>query len=109
MSTRHVVVIPVYRTTLSAAERFSVQTTISVMASHDICLAGPASKRGQFDHLVDARGAPLPYIGFADQYFASIAGYNRLLVSRHFYEAFNRYGYVLISQTDALTLSLIHI
>ena len=104
MASRHAVVIPVYRTALTSAERFSVQTTVSVMASHDIYLAGPASKRGQFDHLVDARGAPLPYIGFADQYFASIAGYNRLLMSRRFYEAFSRYGYILVSQTDALTL-----
>lgn len=105
MATRHAVVIPVYRTTLSAAERFSVQTTVSVMAAHDVFLAGPASKRGQFDGLVDARGAPLPYLAFDDAYFASIAGYNRLLVSRRFYEAFGDYGYVLVSQTDALTLS----
>ena len=104
MASRHAVVIPVYRTTLSAAERFSVQTTVSVMAAHDIYLAGPASRRGQFDHLVDARGAPLPYVAFADDYFTSIAGYNRLLLSRRFYEAFSRYGHILVSQTDALTL-----
>ena len=104
MPSRHAVVIPVYRTELSAAEQFSLQTTVSVLAAHDIYLTGPASKRGQFDQWVDARGIPLPYVAFADDYFASIQGYNRLLVSRHFYEAFSHYGYVLISQIDALAL-----
>lgn len=105
MSSRHAVVIPVYRATLSPAERFSVQTTISVMASHDILLAGPAAMRGQFDRFVDARGMALPYLAFADEYFASISAYNRLLMSRVFYEAFSDYRYVLVCQTDALTLS----
>lgn len=105
MSSRHAVVIPVYRTTLTAAERFSVRTTISVMASHDIYLAGPASLRGQFDWLVDARGLTLPYVSLPDAYFTSITAYNRLLMSRVFYQAFSDYRYVLVSQTDALTLS----
>lgn len=105
MPSRHAVVIPVYRPALSSAERFSVETTVSVLAAHDIYLAGPASKRGQFDELSDASGAPLPYVPFADEYFSSIEAYNRLLMSRVFYQAFSDYRYILISQTDALPLS----
>lgn len=104
MSSRHAVVIPLYRTALTVAERFSIKTTVSAMAAHDILLAGPESLRGQFTDLVDARGVPLRYVAFPDDYFRSIHGYNRLLMSRIFYQAFSAYRYILISQPDALTL-----
>jgi hypothetical protein len=41
---------------------------------------------------------------FADSFFNSIAGYNKLLMSEHFYAKFEVYQYLLIVQTDALVL-----
>jgi hypothetical protein len=42
---------------------------------------------------------------FADAYFQSIAGYNRLMLSHEFYTRFAAYDYLLIVQLDALVLS----
>lgn len=47
-------------------------------------------------------GIELHYRYFAAHYFASVAGYNRLMLSPAFYEQFAEYEYILIHQTDAL-------
>lgn len=47
-------------------------------------------------------GISLHYRYFAAHYFASVAGYNRLMLSPTFYEQFAHYEYVLIHQVDAL-------
>lgn len=47
-------------------------------------------------------GVSLHYRYFAAHYFASVAGYNRLMLSPAFYEQFAHYEYILIHQVDAL-------
>jgi hypothetical protein len=42
---------------------------------------------------------------FPDDYFTSVAGYNRLMLSPTFYDRFAAYDYILIVQLDALVLS----
>lgn len=42
---------------------------------------------------------------FAPEYFAGIAGYNRLMMSEEFYSRFSGYEYILIFQLDAYVFS----
>lgn len=42
---------------------------------------------------------------FKDKYFGSAEAYRKLTLSRHFYDSFREYKYILIYQLDALVLS----
>jgi hypothetical protein len=92
------VVIPVYRTDLSPYEWVSFRQCLRVLGQYPIVLVTPR-------HLnVDSLRTEHPRlerISFDDAYFQSVAGYNRLLVSEEFYEAFAAYEFILIHQLDA--------
>ncbi len=49
-----------------------------------------------------AKYPALTFSSFENEYFASLDGYNRLLLCWNFYNHFSQYEYVLIVQTDAL-------
>lgn len=102
ITSRHVVVIPIYRTELSIREQYSIRTTASILAKHDIFIVGPHKLAGHFEQLASQFCKKLQYKTFDDSFFASIDGYNKLLVSELFYQAFEAYQYMLIAQTDAL-------
>jgi hypothetical protein len=102
ITSRHVVVIPLYRTGLSNREQYSLRTTASILARHDIFIVGPHKLAGSFEQMSSQFGKKLQYKTFDDSFFASIDGYNKLLVSEVFYQAFEAYQYMLITQTDAL-------
>lgn len=102
ISSRHVVVIPLYRAELSSREQYSIRSTTSILAKHDIFIVGPHKLARYFEQLASQFGNNLQYKTFEDSFFASIDGYNKLLVSELFYQAFEAYQYMLIAQTDAL-------
>lgn len=92
------VVIPVYRAEMSAYERVSFQQCLRVLGHYPIILLKPVS----LDVTALTAGAPtVSAVSFADAYFENVAGYNRLLMSEAFYEAFARFQYILIHQLDA--------
>lgn len=99
------VVVPVYRLLTDPAEKLSLEQTLEVLADYPVYLVGPTSLKAYFDQLRVDLNARLKSITFADQYFASIEGYNHLLLSTKFYQAFDAFEYLLIAQTDALVLS----
>lgn len=92
------VVIPVYRSEMSGYEQVSFRQCLRVLGAYPIVLVKPG-------HLnLDQLTADLPSlstISFDDKYFENVAGYNRLLMSEEFYEAFARFQYILIHQLDA--------
>lgn len=93
-----VVVIPMYRTELSSAERASLRQCILRLGHYPLLLAVPDSLS------VSSLVAEFPTLGvmtFHDSYFASIGGYNRLMTSLDFYRRFQAYEYILIYQLDA--------
>ncbi len=99
---KNAVVIPIYQSSLSPEENFSISNAVRVLAKHDIYFVGPekletylAGLSSQFDRL----GA---YKIFPNHYFADIDGYNRLMLSSIFYRTFIAYEYILIAQTDSL-------
>lgn len=99
---RHVVVIPVYRPEMSARELYSLRTTTEILAAHDIYVVGPEKLTGFFERLAAQYNGRLRFKTFKNHYFASIDGYNKLMLSALFYEAFAAYRYMLLVQTDAL-------
>ena len=106
------VVVPMYQPLANAAERLSLEQTLEVLADYSVYLVGPQKLQPYFEQLAreyahDAQNkAPrIQYKTFADHFFASIAGYNDLLLSQRLYQTFEQYEYMLIVQTDALVLS----
>lgn len=104
-SGRVAVLVPLYKPSLSKAEEFSLRNTLEVLGNHDIYIVGPAKLRDYFESYKKRTGSNFRVALYQDKYFSSIKGYNRLLMSKFFYESFSEYEYILILQTDALVFS----
>lgn len=93
-----VVVIPVYRLPLPAEEKLSLHQCMSVLGKHPIAIVKP-------EHLdiapLLAEYPQLAVESFPDEYFTSLRGYNKLVLSEAFYRRFTAYRYMLIYQLDA--------
>ncbi|MBI5510711.1 MAG: hypothetical protein HY903_18280 [Deltaproteobacteria bacterium] len=97
-----VVVIPVYKETLTPNERLSFEQCLRVLGHHPMTLVCPEGLRldayePEKNHLAVRR--------FSAGYFQSTATYNGLMLSPRFYGAFLRYRYILIYQLDAFVFS----
>jgi len=97
-----VIVIPVYKSCLDDFECFSLNHSLSVLSENrDIFFIAPES----LDRAYYAKRYPaIPFMLFSDNYFESIAGYNRLLLSSAFYHKYDHYDFLLVLQTDAIIL-----
>ncbi len=95
------VIIPVYQTSLNAYEDISLRQCVQVLGGHPLILVKPAHL--SVDSLTNTHPA-LQVESFADAFFESIQGYNRLLCSDQFYARFADYEYILICQLDAFVL-----
>ncbi len=91
------VVVPIYRTDLSADEATSLFTIRKIFPAEKICYVSPRtlhlSKLIQDGESVER---------FGEHFFTGIAGYNQLLTSSLFYERFAAYTHILICQLDCL-------
>jgi len=93
--------IPVYTENITKSERFNISTSLSNLKGFDIYLVAPRS--------LDITSYQKEFgivnvIRFPDQCFISIESYSRLMLSKDFYQAFNRFSHVLICQPDAIVL-----
>lgn len=96
------VVVPVYKAQLSTHERISLQQCVRILGHHPLILVKPQSlDAGEFTALHPA----FQVLSFDDAYFTTVAGYNRLVMSETFYQAFEAYDYILIHQLDAFVFS----
>ncbi|MVM38040.1 hypothetical protein GO730_11295 [Spirosoma sp. HMF3257] len=92
------VVVPVYKIQLTDYERISLTQCLQILGSYPIWLVAP--------HTLDVSayrelGPALQVRTFNDDYFADIQGYNKLMLSEEFYQAFTDKDYILIHQLDA--------
>ncbi|GAB3792677.1 hypothetical protein GCM10028819_03290 [Spirosoma humi] len=97
-SARVNVVLPVYKPQLTNYEQIALTQCVRVLGNYPILLAAPHS----LDVSAYRQIAPsLQVRTFDASYFTSIDGYNRLMLSEEFYEAFSDQEYLLIHQLDA--------
>lgn len=96
------VVIPVYRAELTATEQISLHQCLRVLAKYPIIVVKPES-------LVLSGwavfGGEFSEVSLPNHYFASIAGYNSMMLSAEFYQQFTDYQYILIHQLDAFVFN----
>lgn len=97
MSCSAVTLLPLYQPKATPLEHISIQQCFRVLDRHPIFFVVPQSLS-----LTDYKAyQPTDIIRMPDEYFKSIKGYNRMLLSPSFYRRFRRFEYVLIYQTDA--------
>jgi len=102
---RTVVLIPLYKQSMTLSEMFSFKNTLSVLSKHDICVVCPKRLSDYLSVLKKETLLNFDVEYFADRYFSDLRGYNHLLMSAGFYLRFDSYEYILIVQTDALVFS----
>lgn len=99
---KNIVIVPVYKPDIKEAERASLIQCLSVLGSHAICLVGPAGlDLSVYQAIFDRSGKQFRFEAFEPAYFHSVAGYNKLMLSKCFYARFEAWEYMLIYQLDA--------
>lgn len=102
MSASVIVLVPIYQAQPSALETYSLDVSLAVLRGRPLAFIGPQGLDLAF---YAARYPSVPFIGFDPACFASIQGYNRLLLDPAFYERFAaEHEFMLILQTDAVVL-----
>ncbi len=104
-SGRVAVLVPLYKQSISKSEEFSLRNTLDVLGRHDIYVIGPTKLKAYLDLYKKETGSNFQIALYPDKFFSSINGYNKLLMSKFFYESFCEYEYILILQADALVFS----
>lgn len=97
-----IILVPIYKDRLDPLEQYSLDHSLAVLGGrHPLLFIGP---EGLDLSAYQARYPGMQYLAFPAENFASIPGYNRLLLSPGFYTRFLSYEYLLILQTDAILL-----
>ena len=96
-----VVLVPVYKEDLDPLERFSLDYSLAALAGRDVRFIAPQRLDRSYyaEHY-----AGIPFQLFDSPYLESIPEYNRLLLSKEFYQRFSDHEFMLILQTDAIVL-----
>ncbi|KAA6337953.1 hypothetical protein EZS27_014007 [termite gut metagenome] len=92
------VIIPIYNDRLSENERISLDRTYNILNNYPIVIIKPYLLNLNF---LSEKYPALAFESFDDDYFRSLSGYNKLMLSEEFYERFADTFYVLICQLDA--------
>lgn len=93
-----VVVIPVYQQNFSDGEWLSLQQTFKTLTNYTICILHPEGLSIQKIQ----ENFECSSIAISPEFFGSIKSYNKLVLSRFFYELFKDYDYMLLCQTDVM-------
>lgn len=97
MSEKLRVVIPIYKSSLSETEKVSLARCFKILGSRNITMVRP---HGLDTDLLEKEYPFYSVEEFDPEFFKSIKGYNRLLLSSEFYSRFRDSKYILIVQTD---------
>ncbi|MDW5416126.1 DUF5672 family protein [Iodobacter sp. CM08] len=101
MPDKLLVLVPLYKGELSLIEQYSLDVSLQNLAGRNIRFIAPKNMLRSY---YQTRYPAIEFILFDSHYFASIAGYNRLLLADFFYQQFISYEFLLILQTDAIIL-----
>ena len=97
------VIIPMYKSSINPNEKISLVQLLKVLSDYDILFVVPESLYFQPALLIPGNPSleTTGVIRFPDKWFSSTIEYSKLLVSREFYSAFDKYSYILLCQLDA--------
>lgn len=96
------VVIPIYKDNPGKDDIHSLQQCLRKLWKHDIfIITFNGLDKHSYDIFIKRNKAHCQYEYFDKEFFDSIAGYNRLMISEQFYNRFSSYDYLLIYQLDA--------
>lgn len=96
--TKAAIAIPVYKTQLNANELIALKRCVEILTAYPIYLVAPRDMA--LDIYFDCYSG-FQVLQFDEKYFKDIKGYNQLLLSIQFYQAFTFAEYLLIYQLDA--------
>jgi len=92
---KYKILVPIYKNDLSVNEMLSLRNVTDVYGKSEIVLFSPKRlKPGNEISKYDIQK-------FEDNFFKDVMSYNRLMLSKEFYERFCHYDYILIHQLDA--------
>jgi hypothetical protein len=94
---KKIIVIPIFKELPSNLEILSINQCLKVLSKHEITFIHPKKLKLDFYKKVFKN---VNYHSFADNYFESIEGYNKLMLSNHMYQRFIDFEYLLIYQND---------
>jgi hypothetical protein len=93
------VVIPIYKEPESNTELLTLDNCFKIFQASSIIFIMP--KGITLTNFFLEKYKPNTTIFFESHYFKNISGYNKLLLTQHFYLSFQNYDYILIYQLDA--------
>jgi hypothetical protein len=100
------VVIPVYKDNVDKFEEISLDRCFAVLGEYPVCLVTPEGLSIQtYQKVADRYGVRLNVESFEAKYFQGIEGYNRLMLSRSFYDRFSAFDRILLYQTDCFVFN----
>ena len=98
------VVIPVYKEfhLLSNEELVSLRQLYKVLGKHQMTFIGPPNLKWEnyLQHAMNKNILPLIKT-FPIEFFSSVEGYSKLMISRNFFNSFKKYKHILVYQLDA--------
>lgn len=95
------VIIPIYTPTLADRAERSVRQTLSILGRYPMALLVPDDMATDW---YEANFPQIERIAVSSEWLGprnGIEGYNRMMLSREFYQIFSDYEYILICQSDA--------
>ena len=91
------IIVPIYKNDLSQFEKISLEQLGKMMSDYLIIFCAPEGFREDgLYHRISSRVER-----FNEGFFSGIDGYNRLMMSKEFYDRFDNFEYILIYQLDA--------
>ncbi|KLT66629.1 DUF5672 family protein [Pedobacter sp. BMA] len=95
------VTIPIYKIQIDPIEQISLSQVIKKLGNYPIIFFAPNSLDTKNYEKFCEEKIPFVTERFNDEYFADIAGYNKLMLSKSFYKRFIDFKYILTYQLDA--------
>lgn len=107
MSKNVIITIPVFKQHLNTVEQKSFLQCLRILHKHDISIfTHNELDLSEYYQLALQTGKNFSVAYFDKNYFSSVAGYNRLMLSKDFYTYYaSTYKYILIYQLDAWIFS----
>jgi len=98
-----VIVIPTHKATINANEKTSLTQLLKILPDYPLFFAIPESLSFSPAQLLPGNKflEKAGIVRFKDESFASAKGYNKLIVTKDFFEPFKKYKFLFLYQMDA--------